>query len=245
MILREILNKLEQDAPVKEVRVGPFWTAVWSRYCGMASTVFECEHNSTLPVREAGRLTYKTAQELGEYAWSDSLLERSIGLAAINSLLEIEEDTGQEINAADVLMQHGKGRKICIVGHFPFVPKLQQAAKKLWVLEKRPRLDDLPAQQASRVLPEAEVVAITGTALLNGTMERLLSLCRKEAMVMVLGPTTPLSPVWFAHGVNLVSGTRVTEPETVLKLVSQGIIFSQFKKRGVKLLTMAEKGLAR
>ncbi len=82
LVLREILNRLEQDAPVKEVRVAPFWPAVWSRYCGLASTVFECEHNSELPVREAGRLTYKTAQELGEYAWSDSLLERSIGLPA-------------------------------------------------------------------------------------------------------------------------------------------------------------------
>lgn len=73
----------------------------------------------------------------------------------------------------------------------------------------------------------------------NDTMDRLLDLCRKDALVMILGPTTPLSPVWFRHGVNLVSGTVVTEPETVLKFVSEGIVFSQFRGRGVKLVTIA------
>ncbi len=116
-------------------------------------------------------------------------------------------------------------------------------AKKLWVLERRPRLDDLPVDQAGQVLPQADVAAITGTALLNGTMDMLLALCRKDALVMVLGPTTPLSPVWFEHGVSVVSGTSVTDPDLALRLVSQGVVFSQFKGRGVKLLSMMKKGI--
>ena len=105
--------------------------------------------------------------------------------------------------------------------------------------------DNLPSIEAEKVIPQSDLVAITGTALLNGTMESLLALCRKDALVMVLGPTTPISSVWYRYGVNLVSGTIVTEPATVLKYVSQGIIFSQFKGRGVRLVTMTDSATAK
>jgi len=85
-VLEEIIAALKENAPVREVRVGPFWTAVWSRYCGLASTTFEHDHASGPPVSDAGRLKEKSVLELCEYALSGSLLERSIGLAAINDI---------------------------------------------------------------------------------------------------------------------------------------------------------------
>ena len=42
-------------------------------------------------MRDVGCLDTKTARELVEYARSDNLLEASIGVAAINSLLEVDE----------------------------------------------------------------------------------------------------------------------------------------------------------
>lgn len=38
-ILDDPIGSLRGDAPARDVRVGPFWTAVWSRGCGLASTV--------------------------------------------------------------------------------------------------------------------------------------------------------------------------------------------------------------
>jgi len=242
-ILEKIIKSLPGDAPVKDVRIGPFWTAVLSRNCGLASTTFKHEHTSGPPVRKAGQLTSMSALDLCRYALNGSLLERSIGLATINSLLEIELDNYQEINAADVLIEQGKGLKVCIVGHFPFIPRLQETAGELWVLERRPQTGDLPASEAERVIPRADVVGITGTALINATMDNLLSLCRSDALVVVLGPTTPLTTVWFDYGVDIISGTRVVEPQIVLKLVSEGITFSQFHGQGIKLLTRARVGL--
>lgn len=239
-IIKDIIKTIKIDAPVRDVRIGPFWTAVWSRHCGLSSTVFEHEHSSGPPVPEAGHLTEKTALELCEYALAANLLKRSIGLAAINSLYEIDINSCQRLNAAELLLEHGRGKKVCVVGHFPFVPRLRQAAKTLWVLERRPRMYDLPAEQAEQVLPQADIVAITGTALLNGTMGELLALCKKDALIMVLGPTAPISPVWFEYGVSIVSGTRVTDAAMVLNMVSQGIIFSQFKGIGVDLLSLVK-----
>ncbi len=62
-IIKDIIKTIKGDVPVRDVRIGPFWTAVWSRHCGLSSTVFEHEHCSGPPVPEAGHLTEKTALE--------------------------------------------------------------------------------------------------------------------------------------------------------------------------------------
>jgi len=115
------------------------------------------------------------------------------------------------------------------VGHFPFVEKIRQVASSLWVLEKHPIEGDEPAEKASELIPQADVVAITGTALLNGTMDDLLSYCNKSSFVMVLGPSTPISPVWFDYGVDMVLGSVVTNVEGALRKISEGAIFRQLK----------------
>jgi len=74
---------------------------------------------------------------------------------------------------------------------------VREVAGRLWVLERRPVEGDLPAEMAAEVLPQADVAAITGTSLINHTFEGLMKLCRPDALVIVLGPTAPLSPVLF------------------------------------------------
>ena len=135
----------------------------------------------------------------------------------------------------DVLVERGKDRDVALVGHFPFIPQLRQSAKQLWVLEKNPALDEFPAEAAADLLPRADLVAITGTTLINGTLEELLGYCQPGSTVMVLGPSTPLSPVLFEHGIDILSGTHIVDEEAVLRTVGQGASFRQVK--GVKLLT--------
>jgi len=243
-IIEDIISTIEKSARdilVKEVRIGPFWTGVWSKYGGLASTTFTHEPEMPPPIREAGDLTGKSILELCNYANSNCLLQASVGMAAINSALEVNLNKCQNINAAETLYEKGKNKKLVIVGHFPFVNKLRKLTKVLWVVERKPQSGDIPAIEAKRVIPQADVIAITGTALINGTMEELLSLCPKKSLVMVLGPTAPISPVWFDYGVDLVSGTRVIDPELVLRFVSEGVVFKQIHGRGVKLLTIQKE----
>jgi len=242
-IIDDLLEVLKEDAPVRDVRVGAFWTAVWSKNCGLASTLTGSDHEGRPPVAPAGSLTGRSTLALCRLAGSESILERSIGLAAINSLLTVELDRCTEVNAAEVLFARGAGKKVVVVGHFPFIPKLRQIAAQLWVLEKRPRSGDLSAGAAPEVIPLADVVAITGTALLNGTMGELLALCRRDSLVMVLGPTTPLTPIWFDYGVDVVSGSLVVNAPEVLRYVSEGAIFTQLHHHGVRLLTMLKEGV--
>jgi uncharacterized protein (DUF4213/DUF364 family) len=239
-ILDDPIGSLRGDALVREVRVGVVWTAVCSRGCGLASTVGPevHEHGATF-VGGSGELAGSSAQGLCHLAFSDSMLEAGIGMAAINSLLDVDEKRCEELNAGQILIERGRGKRVALVGHFPFVPSLRGVARELSVLELRPRDGDFPAEHAQTVVPEADIVAITGSAFINHTIEPLLSLCQPGSLVVVLGPTTPLSPVLFDYGVDVISGTRVIDPLLALRCVSEGAVFRQL--RGVRLLTMQRR----
>ena len=236
-ILDDILSTLDFDAEVRDIRQGVFQTAVVTRRCGLAATLLDPgPHQEVPPVKAAGALSEKSALELAQMAYSSTLLEATIGMAAINSLLEIDEARCAPLNGRDLLAEKGKGKGVAIIGHFPFVPQLRQIARELWVIEKKPQEGDLPEVEMERWLPRADVVGITGTALTNHTIEDLLRLCRPDAFVALLGGTAPLSPVLFAYGVDAISGTRVVDVGAVLLSVSQGATYRQLK--GVQRLTM-------
>jgi len=238
-IVDDLISSLSEDSVVREVYTFVFWTAVISKNCGLASTFREEHRHHQGVVREAGELRGKSALKLAEYAQSNNLLEASIGMATINSLIDVDENKCVTQNALDILIEKGKGKNIAVVGHFPWVSKLQKVAKRLWVLEQRPQAGDLPAEAAESVLPQADVVAITGTSFINHTIEKLLDLSKGKFIVLV-GPTSPLSPVLFDWGVDVISGVRVVEPEKTIRSISEGAIFRQVK--GVKLLNMVKQG---
>jgi uncharacterized protein (DUF4213/DUF364 family) len=236
-IIDSLLSSLNYEVPVRDIRQGPFQTAVLSRNCGLAATPHEIgHHHEKSPVKEAGSLMEKNALALAQMAYSTSTYEAAIGMATINSLLDVDEQRCTELNAGDLLAAKGNGKTVALIGHFPFADKLRQAVKELWVIERQPQAGDFPEEQAGKLVPMAEVVGITGTAFTNHTIEQLLELCAPEAYVIILGGATPLSAVLFDYGVNAISGTRVINSEIVLRCVSQGATFRQLK--GIRLLTM-------
>ena len=236
-IIDDLLSTLSYEAPVGDMRQGPFQTAVLTRYCGLASTPHDPgPHHDQKPVKEAGLLLEKDAMTLAHMANSPSHMESAIGMATINSLIEVDEQRCVGLNAGDLLTKEGEGKRVAIVGHFPFVPRLRKVAKELWVIERNPQEGDVTEAEAENLIPQADVVGITGTAFTNHTIERLLRLCNSNAYVVILGGTAPLSPVLFDHGIDAISGTKVVHPPLALRCVSQGATFRQIK--GIRLLTM-------
>jgi uncharacterized protein (DUF4213/DUF364 family) len=230
-----ILSLKGRDFPVKSVHTCVFWTAVISKHCGLSSTFRDEGVPHERGVRDVGSLTRKTALELAEYAKSKSLLEASIGMATINSLIDIDESKYIEKNAFEILLEKGKEKNVAIVGHFPWIPKLREKVKNLWVLEERLREGDLPSKQADRILPQCDVVGITGTSFINHTLEGLLALCEK-AFVVLIGPTSPFSSILFDYGIDAICGSKVVDEDKVIQSISQGATFKEVM--GVKLVTL-------
>ncbi|MBW2137662.1 MAG: DUF364 domain-containing protein [Deltaproteobacteria bacterium] len=236
-VLDDLISTLDFNATVRDIRQGVFHTGVLTRYCGLAATLPRDALKQEGPlVKEPGFLLDKTPRELAQMAYSESILEASIGMATINSLLGVDPDSCIELNAAEVILEKGEGKKVAIVGHFPFLPRIREKADALWVIEKNPREGDFEEAQADSLIPKADVVAITGTSLTNHTFVHLLELCDPKAYVIMLGDTVPLSPVLFDYGVHALSGTRVVDPDLALKCVGQGANFRQIK--GTRKLTM-------
>lgn len=240
-IIDDIIVTLNLNAVVRDIRQGPFQTAVLTRSCGLASTPHDVgPHHDSVPVKEAGRLLQGDVLKLVQMANSSSPSEAAIGMATINSLMELDEQYCLNLNAGDLIVEKGKDKKVAIVGHFPFIPKLRSVAKKLWVIEQRPQEGDFAETEAEDIVPRADVVGITGTAFTNHTIEHLLELCNRKAYVVVLGGTTPLSPVLFDYGVAAISGTKVMDSKVTLRCVCEGATFRQL--RGIRLLTMQKRG---
>jgi len=242
-IIDALLQKLDFNVQVHDVRIGSHWTAVAVKTpmglrAGLASSLgtLDCHSEGRPSVRNAGRLLEHSAAELAGLIRSQSVAEASTGLATINALLDVDEGACVEDNAAEVLVEHGIGKRVAIVGHFPFIPRVREIAQTLWVLELRPRGRDLPANRAAEVIPQADVVGITGSALVNHTFDQLITLCRPNAFVIVLGGSTPLSPLFFDFGADAVAGTLVVDVPVVLNAVSQGATFRQIP--GKRLLTL-------
>jgi hypothetical protein len=149
-------------------------------------------------------------------------LQRSIGVAALNSCLPLEGQQYFVGNAIELTARLGAGKRVVLVGHFPNAGLIAKTASRFDILEKRPQPGDLPAEAACEVVPKADVVAVTGVTCLNDTLEGLLALKRPGAIFIVLGPTVPLSPVLFDFGVDVVGGAWTEDEETVERMLAWG-----------------------
>ncbi len=209
--------------------------------CGLAATLSNSnfDHHKQPSVRDAGHLHKMTSLELASLIQSPSFTEVGIGIAAINALLPRDPAQWIDLKAEDYISQHGANKNVAIVGHFPFVDQLRPKVKKLWVLELEPKEGDLPAEAAPDIIPQADIVAITAMTLVNKTFDGLMSLQKPNAEVVLLGPSTPLSPILHNHGINVISGTIATDPKAVLMAIGQGVSFRQLRQQNlVRLVTM-------
>ena len=173
-----------------------------------------------MPLREAAGLVR---------SWN--LVEAALGAAAINAWYnraDRVDAVGWDVTApgADptAFAAHAgevRGRRVAVVGHFPGVETALGGARELSILERAPQEGDFPDTAAEYILPEQDIVFITGAALANKSLPRLLALCR-GARTLVVGPSTPLTPVMFAHGADCLSGLVPGAPHEVVPALRMG-----------------------
>ncbi|MCX8062376.1 MAG: DUF364 domain-containing protein [Anaerolineales bacterium] len=249
MILFDLLLEELPSGKVHSVDVGLFWTAVVVEHaqglrCGLAATHHPSDYEHGQPaVNHAGELQRWKAEDLAQLVRSQSPTEVAIGLATINALL-LEPLQKVTLAAEEYIARQGGQTRVALIGHFPFVDWLRDRVAQLWVLELIPRPGDYSADRAEEIIPQADVLAITSSTLINGTFERDFSLRRSDAKVMLLGPSTPLSPRLFELGIHVLSGSLVRNIEAVRRCVCQGGNFRQIRRCGVELVTL-EKPVAR
>jgi len=227
----ELIANIPDDITVDNITVGLGWTVVTAgKYCGTAMTVVEQGHECSMDILDGRR--GQPLKYMASFAKSWNFTEASIGVAAMNAYYNnrdtwkkshVSGNTPWKIfgseNAFEGYAQAVKGKKVAIIGHFRQLEQYLREANSISVLERRPREDDFPDSACEYILPDQDFVFITGSTMVNKTLPRLLELS-KTAQVILVGPSTPLTPILFEHGVDELSGFLVGNKDGITDAAS-------------------------
>jgi hypothetical protein len=218
MTVYEKLLKNIPNIPVDEIIIGFFSVLVKAgKTTGIASTIkYGNIHDR---IDDITVLERKNLRELAELVRSPNLIAASLGMAAINCHWAGSEQDYVTINAKDIILEKGRGKTVGVIGHFPFLNKNRDQYQELMIFEKSPRKGDLSEKDIPDYLPRADVIALTATTLTNHTFHEVICHMSPESYKIILGPTTPLSPIFFDYGFHAVCGTLIRDYERVRKQV--------------------------
>jgi uncharacterized protein len=243
---RDILGRDFDRLAVERAVVGLFFTGVKldSGHSGTCATPIRsipeavCCPSSAMAMPFSGKLRGRPACELAEQALSPHGIRRAVGIATLNALAELcwerrpnpDVELRLGVDAFDA-SEIRPGEKVVVVGAFvPFLRELKRRRQPYLVLEQDPatlKAEEMPfyrpAEAADEVVPEADVLLVTGTTLLNDTLEHLLSLKRPSCRATMVGPTVGLLPdAFLRRGADILGSVRITEPEEFLDMLAEG-----------------------
>ena len=184
------------------------------------------------------RIAGRAAADVMQEALSDNGLSRAVGIATLNALAERcwrrrPHPEVALLPGADAFdaSEIRPGERVVVVGAFiPFLKELKRRGQPYLVLERGTAMlkaEELPfyrpAKDAAAVVPEADVLLVTGSTLLADTLEDLLALARPETRVTVLGPTVGMLPdAFLARGADILGSICITDPDGFLDLLAEG-----------------------
>jgi len=231
----DLIAAVPADLRVADCVIGLHWTLVRSRTVGLALTPFDAPrgcgpHGDAAVVGMSERILGVPVRTLAELVKSWNPYEAALGLAAINSAFNSPEQVEGMLGRRPAVEERSsafayyvdalRGKKVAVVGRFPDLQPLAELCD-LTVLERRPGPGDLPDAACEYVLPSQDYVFITATTLINKTLPRLLELSR-NAFTVLVGPSTPLAPLLFGHGIDGLSGSVVSDAAPLWQAVQVG-----------------------
>lgn len=228
-IYDELIEGISDIPTVEYYQGGYNWSRVMSSEgnMGMAMTfpVVSRATESTDVI-----LIGKPLKEIAMLSKSWNFVEAAIGVAAINCWYNHHarikkcgethpEFSANARDAFDVYAKEIEGKKVAIVGHFPFIENRFKGHCEISILERNPSLGDFPDSACEYILQEQDYVFVTASTLVNKTFPRLLALSENAKFIMV-GPSTPLTPILFEHGVYGLSGLIINDKDTLENILS-------------------------
>lgn len=202
-------------------------------------------------------LAGRPAAELMRDALLPNVLRRAVGIATLNALAELcwqrRPVPGMNllpgIDAFEATEFRADNRVVLVGAFVPFLKELKRRKQPYLVLERNPaalKSEEMPfyraAELAPEIMPSADVLLVTGSTLLNDTLETLLALARPDAQVTVVGPTVGMLPDAFvARGADVLGSVRITRPDMFLDLLAEGGSAPHFLGRCAEKIVLARR----
>lgn len=213
-----LINGIDESLTVTRIVRGAAWIGAQlsNGSFGIAMNT-ECQSIK----RRFDTLVGLSAKTAAEAVMSWNLNEASEGMAVINAFYNSPErlDTlGLKIEYSRSCTAgiETEGKTIALIGHLKLRKEELAGAKKVYIIERDPRENDYPDSACEYILPECDIVIITGSAAINKTIPRLLELA-KNAVTIVIGPSVPMCPELAQLGIDRLSGMVTTDKEGLIE----------------------------
>lgn len=218
-----LIAGVESDERIEYAQLGERWALVETKKnSGMA--MFNQGH-SIAPVFPS--IDGLTLCEAANAVKSWNLEEASLGLAAANAFY----NTPERIDALGVRSTMAvystvgidlHGLTVGIIGHMKGPEGVHEQAKAVYTLERVPQEGDYPDSACDLLLPQCDLVLISGSTITNKTLPHLLELCEK-ATVILQGPSVPLCPELLELGIDRITGMAITDRGSIRERVEKGL----------------------
>ncbi len=173
-----------------------------------------------------GGYSGKDLADLAALWRSENVFERAIGIAAVNAHWNRFDLQASRENGLDLLQD--KGRRTVIIGRFP---GLKERLPTAAIVEREPKPGEFGEDAIDVLLPNAAYVAITASALANGSLAQILSKLG-DGFAVLVGPGTPLSAALSCVGVNAVSGFIASDPDACARVTAEGGTVKSLRPHG-------------
>jgi uncharacterized protein (DUF4213/DUF364 family) len=213
----ELIEAIPAELCLDEAVTGKYWTFVRAGGVagggGLAMTLDKPTRPRTLTRRADGM----SLRSLAAFSKSWNFEEAALGVAAINAWWNAprQKAAASSLNIGDddsfsFWRERVAGKKVAVIGHFPYLESKIGDVCELSILEKRPVEGDFPDSACEYLLPEQDYVFATGVTLINKTLPRLIELSRHCGIILA-GPSVPLAPPLLKRGVIDLQGFIITD----------------------------------
>lgn len=245
-----VVETLLTDVPigwwVTDVYVGANWVLSVAQNrdglqrAGVAAAPHEITPDARYPL---GHHTLNVSAEVvAQGLRSADMTAAAVGLATLNALHQPEDSLLSRADAADWLSARCRRRNLAVFGRFPFIDaELRPFAQHVWVFEQQPQPGEFDSTSIAEIVPQADVVAITGSAVINHTLDLILPHASPASLRVLLGPSTPLSTMLLENGIDALFGVRVIDMQAAIESLTAGEGFQ--KMRGLQRVALLRPGV--
>jgi uncharacterized protein (DUF4213/DUF364 family) len=223
-----LVDRARTAAVVRRVLLGLNWSVADVHTSGLCFGPVDSPRTLSFPGTLAGR----EAGDLAGWIRSFDPCEAAVGCAIVNAV--VNDERNALLRSAERLTGRGsphlrvfehfttqtEGAHVVVVGRYPGLEDLWRG-RRYECLERRAAPGTLPETAAEYLLPRADWVFLTGSAIANKTLPRLLELSR-SAKTVLMGPSVPWLEEWADLGVNFLAGVGVADPDRLWQVAQEG-----------------------
>ena len=240
----DLIDSVPEDLYVKEYLIGLHWTMVRTEEgIGLAKN-----EKGGLAETKLKNIIGMPLKKLAAYIKSWNMIDASLGLAAINSTLntpakvmditdpkdnDSDSYNPDDFNAFTNQVFTSDNKNVAVVGYLPKIESLKSICN-LSIIDRNPQSGNYPEAACESILPQQDLVLISGTTFISKTIPRLLELSG-NAQVILLGPSVPLSSVLFKYGVDVIAGMAISDDQLIWKTVQEGGNKNIYEKGGQRV----------